>query len=596
MKWETDDSVGWNARPRFLGRPTPSAAAVVLAAWLGSWSLAGCGDSGGSGSHDASSGDGASVDACGDALVSGDSGGGGDSGLDASSGRDGALDAALCSGPQDCDDGNDCTADDCIGGHCVHAESCCNNGADDDADGDPDCSDPDCASSDDCSECAPVADPAPISDAPLPGENPPGTFETAVEDGFHDEFVFDSSHYLKVGVRREWGGSIIFYGIDDGHAGMNGTNAIDANDTGREVQVAFYDPDRSKQNCAWNASCASNPSQCENSITFLGWNPVQGGNRCNRGSGVESVDQSNGVLTVSTNPLFWNPNWDRQDCSRDACDDPILRERRSDVRVIQRLRFVRTHIVELDYTVVNLAGLDHRATAQEMPTVYTGNGNQGPDLWRLFNSDRTEISIDQGGNDGFHYKNFQSPGGWATMQKSDLSYGVGLYVENRNQQWQAWQLRSLPFNNFRPLPSFGIPANGTVRARAYLILGSLDTVASLGQWLDAHLPPFGVIDEPVADASVSGQIQVRGWALDNKGVASVHVLVDGVDLGTLAYGTSRPDVCLVWPGYRHCDAVGYAGTLDTSRLTACPHLLEVRAVDGDGNSRVIAARRIFVTR
>ncbi len=554
-----------------------------------------CGDSGGR----SSGRDGAARDAAGDGAVAWDARlDAGDTQSDAQvSDASPGLDAAACHGPADCDDGNACTADDCDGqGVCRHRETCCDNGLDDDGDGSADCSDPNCAEASNCTECAPVSPPDPIADAPLPDENPPGTFETAVEGGFHDEFVFDSSHYLKVGIRREWGGSIIFFGIDQGQPGMNGTNAIDANDTGREVQVAFYDPDRAMQNCAWNASCASAATQCENSITFLGWNPVQGGNRCNRGSGVESVDKSDGRLTVTTNPLFWNPDWDRQDCDSSGCSDPNLRERRSDVRVIQRIRFVRTHIVELDYTVINLSGLDHRATAQEMPTVYTANGNQGPDLWRLFNSDRTEIPIDQGGNDGFHYKNFASPGGWAAMQNNDLTYGVGLSVENRNQQWQAWQLRSLPFNNFRPLPVFGIPANATVRARSYLILGDLDTIQANAQWLDGHLAPFGVMDEPVADATLSGQVLVRGWALDNKGVTSLQLLVDGAAVGTLSYGTSRPDVCLVWSGYPHCNDVGYSGTLDTSALTPCPHLIEVLAMDSDGNSRIIAARRIFVTR
>jgi energy-converting hydrogenase Eha subunit B len=53
-------------------------------------------------------------------------------------------------------------------------------------------------------------------------------------------------------------------------------------------------------------------------------------------------------------------------------------------------------------------------------------------------------------------------------------------------------------------------------------------------------------------------------------------------------------VCLVWPGYAGCDAVGYAGTLDATALTPCAHLFEVRATDADGNARVIAARRVFV--
>jgi hypothetical protein len=439
-----------------------------------------------------------------------------------------------------------------------------------------------------------VPAPAAVPDSPLPGESPPGIFETVSAGGFVDDYVYNAAHGLKVGTRQQWGGTIVFFGMDNGNPGLNATNAIDANDTGREVQVAFYDPDRHMQNCAWNASCQSTPTTCPFSITYLGWNPVQGGNRCNHGSGVESVDLSGGVITDTTVPLFWNPNWDRQDCSDVACNDPVLSVRPSDVRVIQRLRFVRYHVVELDYTVINLANLSHAATAQELPTVYTANGNQGPDLWRLFASSGAEIAIDTPGNDGFFYENFTSPDGWVAMQNDNLDYGVGMYTENRLGGWQGWQLRSLPFNNFRPVFSFGIPALGVVRARSYLILGGLTTISTEAQWLDESLPPFGVLDTPTADQTVSGVFNLSGWALDNKGVTAITAVVDGVATYPLAYGNSRPDVCAVWPGYAGCNAVGYLGTLDASTWTACNHLLEIEATDTDGNTRVIARRRINV--
>ena len=37
---------------------------------------------------------------------------------------------------------------------------------------------------------------------------------------------------------------------------------VDGNDTGREVQVAIYDPDRIRQPCAGSATCASTQSKC----------------------------------------------------------------------------------------------------------------------------------------------------------------------------------------------------------------------------------------------------------------------------------------------------------------------------------------------
>lgn len=495
-----------------------------------------------------------------------------------------------------CNDQDPCTSGDtCADGVCAGNESCCGDRQDNDGDLATDCDDTDCIAATECSGCTPVPDPEPVSESLLPGEANPGRSESTTVNGFHDDYLYNAAGEVKIGTRREWGGSIIFFGLKgSGLPGMNSYNTIDANDTGREVQVAFYDPDRAMQNCAWNASCATVPTQCQNSITFLGWNPVQGGNRCNRGSGVESVSNADGLLTVATNPLFWNPNWDRTDCSTEACGDPNLRERRSDVRVIQRLRFVDYHVVELDYTVINLSDLDHRYTHQEMPTVYTANGNGGPDLWRLFNSEGTEIAIDQPANDGFFYKNFTSPGGWACMQNGTLDYGVGLYSENRNPSFQGWQLRTLPFNNFRPLNAFAIPARGTVRARSYLMIGSLATIASVAAWLDSGLPPFGWLDAPAPEAVISGTVAVAGWALDNKGVGSVELVVDGTLRQALAYGGDRPDVCLVWPGYAGCNQVGFQGQLDTRALTNCEHLLEIVAGDADGNSRVIARRRIRV--
>jgi len=111
---------------------------------------------------------------------------------------------------------------------------------------------------------------------------------------------------LKIGTRRDWGGTIIFYGMDNGSTGQNSTNAIDAADTGREVQVAFYDVDRWYQNCAWDASCNANPSptECPQQMTWLGWNPVQGGNRCNHGSGYDGVTLEAGAISVTATPLL----------------------------------------------------------------------------------------------------------------------------------------------------------------------------------------------------------------------------------------------------------------------------------------------------
>lgn len=443
----------------------------------------------------------------------------------------------------------------------------------------------------------PIPAPDPVASSPLGGTASPGTMEVVLVDDFTDYYLHDATDTIKVGARVEWGGTIVFFGEVGTHGpGMNASNVIDANDTGREVQVAFYDREREFQNCAHDASCLTSDSECADSIQYLGWNPVQGGNRCNIGSGIETWDFTDGVLSITTIPLFWNPNWDRADCESDACTTPGVMDRPSDVRVTQKLEFVRTHVLALEYEVENLSEMDHIHSAHEMPTIYTANATSSAnDLWKLFDSTGTHIPIDTptSGVEGFMYENFDSAGGWAAMQNDAEDYGVGLYMENRLTSWQAWQLRSLPFNNFRPLPAFPIPGHGTIRTRSYLIIGSLGTIETEANWLDANLPPFGSLDTPAADDVLSGTVTVTGWAMDNKSVSAVELLVDGAVVATLTYGGSRPDVCTVWPQYSACDDVGFSGTFDASGLSACGNVLEIRATDGDGNSRIIGRKRVF---
>ncbi len=435
----------------------------------------------------------------------------------------------------------------------------------------------------------------PIDDLLLPLK---GKIQVTLNNGFTDHFLYSPGDYLKIGVREEWGASIVFFGI----AADTGSNVIDANDTGREVQVAFYDPPRSMQACAYNASCLTHPELvCANSIRYLGWDPVQGGNRCNIGSPVESIEEQVGEITATVIPLFWNPDWDKPTCDGDGCTDNALKHRQSDVRYRQRLRFIHSHIVEMLMEVENLSDTPVQPTLQEFPTLYAAYGAHGlANYHHILDSNGTEIAVDIPANDGFFYKNFDTPGAWAALQKDGLDYGVGIYYENRLTAYQAWQ-KSGVFNNIRAQFAFGIPAHGTVRARAYLILGSFTTIAEYAMWLDTHLPPFGFLDSPAPNSLHSGTVTLAGWVLDNKGVAAVRAdLADWeghfVRSTALSLDTDRPDVCAVYPGYTMCNGnEGFSGTLPLDGLVGgCSYLIQIVATDSDGNERYIARRAIQV--
>ena len=451
---------------------------------------------------------------------------------------------------------------------------------------------------DDGSETAPtcptVAVPEPIAEAPLAGMSPPATVETHVGGGFTDDYLVDGTGYTKIATRREWGATIVFFGLTGAGPLLNGSNVIDANDTGREVQIALYDPARSMQGCAVDASCQTNPGgACPSSITFLGWNPVQGGNQCNIGSGVQTVSTPPGALEAVVIPKHWNPDWQEPGCVDSGCADPVKKQLTSDVRYTQRLRYIHPLLVELSMTVENLSDVAHLATAQEFPTLYAAYGTNGPDLRVLLDSGGTAIAIDQPANDGFFTRTFDSPGPWTTLQNVNQDYGVGIYYENRISTFQGWQKLGV-FNNVRSVFVFGLPAKATVHARAYLALGSFTTIQSTFQALDQNLPPFGALDSPSAEATVGNALAVSGWVLDNKGISGVTLRLDGAPIAALPLDQPRPDVCTAWPGYSMCSTVGFAQTVPLSGVSACHHVVEVVATDTDGNTRVIAARRIRV--
>lgn len=444
---------------------------------------------------------------------------------------------------------------------------------------------------DDDTVCPFVAEPEPAGEDPLNTVADAGVVEEVINGSFTDHFLYsNSAKTFKIGVREQWGSSIVFFGF----ANNANSNVIDANDTGREVQIAIYDPDRIMQNCAWNASCQTTPTECAGSITFLGWNPVQGGNRCNNGSPTEWITGGSGVMTASVVPYQWNPAWDRSDCFSDICSDNSYNHRLSDMRYIQKIRWVGSNVVEIKMTINNLTDIERKPTLQEFPTLYVPYGAHGLQNYNtLLDSTGTQVSIDVPANDGFYMKDFESPGGWTTLQMASKEYGVGIYYENRTDLFQGWQKAGV-FNNVRSRITFGLPANGTVNARAYLILGSFDTVKSLAQGLDTSIAPFGYLDSPAEDAEIDeDSLGVGGWVLDNKGIAKVEVFIDDVLKGEVPVNAERADVCKVWPGYSMCPSAGYSGNIDISELTKCAHILEIKATDTDSNVRTIARKRFY---
>jgi hypothetical protein len=417
-----------------------------------------------------------------------------------------------------------------------------------------------------------------------------GGITTDTSSGHTDVFLSSPTGYIRVGVRLDWGGSVVFFGL----AADPASNVIDANDTGRELQIALYDPARAMQPCAHDASCLTVAS-CGASITYLGWDPVQGGDECGHGATVVSYGQVGDALEVVVQPLQWNPDWDATDCRESACGTTGVAVA---VLYTLQLRFIAEHVVEVALEVASQEALTHDPTAQEFPTLYVSHGLGGPPLPLLLDASGQAVSLATAGNDGFFYGSFTSPAPWVTWQDAAQDYGVGLASDQGLTAFQGWRGdgTSAPyFHNVRPQIAFGLPAGGTVRGVSYLALGSFATVAGqLGAALGTR-GPFGVVDAPAAGATAhygAAPLTVAGWVLDTAHLASVRIEIDGALAVTLPVTVDRGDVCALYPAYDGCPAVGYGGAVPTSGLGPCAHLLRVVAVDADGNPRTLGERVI----
>jgi hypothetical protein len=425
-----------------------------------------------------------------------------------------------------------------------------------------------------------------------------GGIATAKNGAYTDVFLQSPAvggtpaNYIRIGARLDWGGTIVFFGLGDNP----GSNVIDANDTGRELQVALYDPTRIHQPCAGTATCESSPQDCGNSITYLGWDPVQGGDECGHGGQVIDHKQVGDALQLTIQPLQWNPDWDQPSCQSSACG---ASGRTAQVTYTFELRFVSTNVVEVMTQVNSQEDFDHPSTAQEFPTLYVAHGKNGPDLPLLLDAGGGVPAIDQSGNDGFFHGEFASPRPWVTYQNTDKNYGVGIGHDQGLLGFQGWRGdgKSAPyFHNVRAQIAFGLPAKGTVRGLSYLALGSFDTVKAELENAFAARPPFGSVDAPAAGATqVYGPgepITVSGWVLDNELVGKVRVEIDGQQVAEAPVSDARPDVCAVYPAYPGCPQTGFSAVIPTDGLAPCPHLLRVVAEDANGNPTTLGERVI----
>jgi len=175
--------------------------------------------------------------------------------------------------------------------------------------------------------------------------------------------------------------------------------------------------------------------------------------------------------------------------------------------------------------------------------------------------------------------------------RPDVAQLYPVYPNNTRAGWGYMML-----TNF--LPNNG---NGTfvIHAIATDLVGKTTTLGTKTIYCDNAnaVKPFGAIDTPTQGGTASGSSFVNwGWALTPQpnsiptDGSTIHVYVDGVDLGHPTYNIYRSDIAALFPGYANSNgAIGYF-SIDTTAYTNGVHTIYWTAADSGGNVNGIGSR------
>ena len=137
-----------------------------------------------------------------------------------------------------------------------------------------------------------------------------------------------------------------------------------------------------------------------------------------------------------------------------------------------------------------------------------------------------------------------------------------------------------------------VPVNERVYIDLFITLGS-----PLGTDNAHAVKPFGAIDTPTQGGTAYGSSFINwGWVLTPPPNAipaedsTIHVYVDGVNLGHPIYNIYREDIATLFPGYANSHGAAGYFCLDTTVYEDGLHTIQWTAADNAGNTDGIGSR------
>lgn len=101
------------------------------------------------------------------------------------------------------------------------------------------------------------------------------------------------------------------------------------------------------------------------------------------------------------------------------------------------------------------------------------------------------------------------------------------------------------------------------------------------------------VDKPSDGETVSGVLEVTGWALIPEGTRSVTVTLDGSTQFPAQINVPRPDVAQAHPQYKN-EKAGWMATIPLRDVNPGPHAISISAVSATGKAIGITSSKVIV--
>jgi hypothetical protein len=365
----------------------------------------------------------------------------------------------------------------------------------------------------------------------------------------------------RVGLLKAWGGSIV-------EVSLNGTNYVNSDDPGREIQTSLWDG---------NANYTSS----------WGYNAIEAGDHWFHGSPLVDATLMSDSIYTKTQPIQWAPE------NFGGGTDPVP----GDAYIEKWISVVPGYnrAFRIHYKITHFGTDTHAQNTQELPVAYVNPniphflyyGGGAP--WT--NAALTALDVQAPCCD--HVRTAEKWGAYV----DDTNTGLALYTPGQYPQTQVFNagvtLQITPQCPFTWSPGVVLEFD------TYVLVGPVDqSRAAIYALHSQHsdpspLAPWTWVEAPAPGDTVHGTATVSGWVWGLSPVTSVVVLVDGSEVATPTLGLARPDVPDTFP-----DAppdTGFQGSWDTTKFSNGPHSLVVRATNAVGAVAITPTVQVTVS-